>query len=810
VKNGIAGRDFESRVWQRALDRGLLSPGQVNACLKESDQDAPTLRLTEVLVSKGFLRPDQVRQLRGELVLAEPEAPEEVRKASRNAKNLIGRYVIVEELGRGGMGVVYRAWDGDLRRFVALKMLTGPWDDEDLARFRREAQSAAALRHPNIITVYEIGDSDEMPFIALELIEGPTLHSRKLPPKKAAETMIVVARAVDAAHRRGIIHRDLKPHNVMIDAQGEPRVMDFGLAKPVQSSSQITMSGTVVGTPAYMSPEQAQGRAREVDQRSDIFSLGAMMYELLTGRPPFGGKTPLETLTAVVKLDPVRPRKLAPAVPRPLEAVILTCLDKDRRKRYPSAEALARDLERFLRGEKVTAKMARSPGRLIFAVSAGIAFAAGMAALFWTPAPAPLPPLPPPPPLPARPVAVDRKALDDGLRLLEESRLDLFRANADLEQTRRTLVKAEGLFDEALRKDPASGPALLARGQVRDRLHRPEEALADFTRAIEKMPSSPSAWLAHGRLLLDRYMDEMVTASWQESMIPEELLQRRLRATEDFLKARSLGASEGDLPYLEAVLAFTEEKFARAVERVAQALPTAARPEEFLKLRGDVRMVQSARMRDLREQQELVRAALADYTDALRLRVNYIGALRMRGGASWYAGKAELALADFQSVLRLNPGDSQALSDLGTYYQRAGKTEMAEDHFARAIAADPRNFRAFSNRASIRLSQKRLAEAKADAEQSLRIRPDYIAAMNNLAAVHYLLGDRDEALRRFDEILTRAPLLTRARSSRAVIHYEAGHWKEALQDFERAAAEDSTVDPRYRAWMDDCRKRLAR
>jgi serine/threonine-protein kinase len=810
VQNRIVDQSFESRVWQRALDRGLLSPRQVNQALKESDLSAPTLRLTEILVSKGFLRPDQVRELRADTVLAEPEAPGEVRDAARNAKNLMGRYVLLGELGRGGMGVVHRAWDGDLRRYVALKMLSGPWDGEDLARFRREAQSAAALRHPNIITVYEIGDSDETPYIALELIEGRTLHGRKLPPRKAAELMRVVARAVEAAHRRGIIHRDLKPHNVMIDAQGQPRVMDFGLAKPVRSSSEITLSGTVMGTPAYMSPEQAQGRAREVDHRSDVFSLGAMMYELLTGQAPFGGKTPLETLTAVVKQNPVSPRKLAPQVPRPLEAVILTCLQKDKTLRYASAEALARDLERFLRGENVLARVPRSTGRLFFTVGAGIALAAGMAALCFSPAPEPLAPLPPPPPPPARPAAVDRAALDEGLRLLEESRLDLFRANADLEQTRLTLEKAEKRFDEALRQDPASGQALLARGQARERLLRPDEALADYANAIARMPSSPSAHLAHGRLLLERYLDEMVVASWQESGMPEELVQWRLRATEDFLKARALGASEGDLPYLEAVLAFTDEKPSRAIDRIALALQAAARPEEFLKLRGDVRMVQAQRNPDLREQRTLVLDAVADYSEALRLRANYLAALRMRGGAHWYSGRPDLALADFQAILRLHPRDSQALSDLGTYHQRSGRPEEALDYFDRAIAIDPRNYRAYSNRASIRLSQSRPAEAKTDAEQALKSRPHYLAAMNNLAAACYLLGEKNEALRRFDEILTQSPHLTRARSSRAVIHYEAGHWKEALQDLERAVSEDPSLESRYRGWIENCRQRLAR
>src|SRR5204863_4597785 len=212
-------QSFESRVWQKALDRGLLSALQINDCLKDHDSTAPTLRMTEVLVAKGFLNPEQVLEIRGELAGAEPAAPDEVRAAALDPRKLIGRYVVVRELGRGGMGVVYKAWDGDLRRYVALKVLAGPWDEEDLARFRREAQSAAALRHPNIITVYEISPSDECPYIALELIDGRTLDGRKLPVRKAAELMVVIARTIAAAHARGIIHRDLKPHNIMVYAE---------------------------------------------------------------------------------------------------------------------------------------------------------------------------------------------------------------------------------------------------------------------------------------------------------------------------------------------------------------------------------------------------------------------------------------------------------------------------------------------------------------------------------------------------------------------------------------------------------------
>jgi tetratricopeptide (TPR) repeat protein len=801
---------FESRVWQKALDRGLLSTRQVNDCLKESDSTAPTLRLTEVLVAKGYLNAEQVTEIRGQLATSEPEAPEEVRAAARDPRKLIGRYVILEELGRGGMGIVYKAWDGDLRRFVALKVLSGPWDEEDLARFRREAQSAASLRHPNIITVYEISPSDESPYISLELIDGRTLNGKKLTPRKAAELMIVIARAVEVAHRRGIIHRDLKPHNIMIDAEGRPRVMDFGLAKPVRSSSQITMSGTIVGTPAYMSPEQAQGRHREVDQRSDIFSLGAMLYELITGKTPFGGKTPLETLTAVVNRNPISPRKLAPAIPRPLEAVILTCLHKDKTRRYSSSEALARDLERFLKGEKVLAKIPVSPGRLIFALSAGIAFAAGLFAL-WRPEPRPAVPLPPPPP-PA-PVArvVDRTRLLLGQKLLDDAKLDPYRAGVNLATTQTKLADSERCFDAALKIDPESGAAFLGRGEARSRLNRQEAALSDFAEAVRRMPASPAVYLARGRVLLEHFLRELGLASWMKSDLPEIFFKWREQARADFRKARELSPSRNDLSYLEACLAYADDQYDRAIELASLAMPTAEHPEEFYKLRGDAYAVRSTTETDPAFKASSMKKSLEDYGQAITLRANYTDAYRTRGAMLWVLGRADEAFADFQAVLAMNPEDSRALSDIGSFHHHANQLEMALGYFTRAIAADGRNFRALTNRGSMLLQRNQVAEARKDLEEALKLNPHHLATQFNLAVAVYKQGERGDALRRLDEILARTPKFAKALVIRGVIHYEGGQWKEALEDCERAQAIDpSSVEGTGRTVIENCRKRLGR
>jgi predicted Ser/Thr protein kinase len=243
------------------------------------------------------------------------DIPEEVTSAQKIAKNIVGKYVVVKELGRGGMGVVYKAWESGLRRWVALKMLAGAGGKEDLIRFRREAQTAASLRHPNIVGIYEVGEVGDKHVIAMEYIDGYSLAGEKIPAPKAAAIMAEVARAVEFAHSKGIIHRDIKPHNIMIDREEKSFVMDFGLAKSLQGNSQITMTGTVVGTPSYMAPEQAAGKIALVGKTSDVYSIGAVLYEVLTGLPPFKGPNPVETLRMVVHEEVVPPSRLNPAVP---------------------------------------------------------------------------------------------------------------------------------------------------------------------------------------------------------------------------------------------------------------------------------------------------------------------------------------------------------------------------------------------------------------------------------------------------------------------------------------------------------------
>ncbi len=289
---------------------------------------------------------------------------------SGSAVRVFGDYELLGEPTHGGMSVVYRGVQRSLNRPVALKMLRGGTlaDLDDVRRFRLEAEAVANLDHPNIVPIYEVGERDGFRYFAMKLIEGTSL-ARSLAearpnPKVAANLMVTVARAIHHAHQRGILHRDLKPANILIDALGQPHVTDFGLAKRVEGNSELTQSGAIVGTPSYMAPEQAAGQNKAVTTSTDVYGLGAILYALLTGKPPFKGDSMLDTLEQVRKQPPQPPSGAGRDVDRDLETICLKCLEKEPERRYASALALAEDLERWLRGEPTLARPLSRPARL--------------------------------------------------------------------------------------------------------------------------------------------------------------------------------------------------------------------------------------------------------------------------------------------------------------------------------------------------------------------------------------------------------------------------------------------------------------
>ncbi len=271
-------------------------------------------------------------------------------------------YEIIREIARGGMGVVYEAWQHSLSRRVALKVILGAQlrSSSEIARFRAEAEAVAKLDHPGVVPIYEIGELDNTQFFSMGLYPKGSLvdqYATERPnPREAARIVAEVAEAMQFAHSRNIIHRDLKPGNVLLDDNGQAKITDFGLAKDAEKDSGLTLSGTILGTPAYMAPEQARGQQESVGQAADIYALGGILFFLLTGEPPFVGETPLETIQQVIAVEPRSPASIEPNVDRDLSTVALKCLQKAPEKRYASAQDVANDLGRWLRHEPINAR----------------------------------------------------------------------------------------------------------------------------------------------------------------------------------------------------------------------------------------------------------------------------------------------------------------------------------------------------------------------------------------------------------------------------------------------------------------------
>jgi len=308
-------------------------------------------------------------------------------------------YELLKEIGRGGQGVVYRARQKSLNRTVALKVIgASRWASEaHLKRFRLEAEAAASLNHPFIVPIHEIGERDGCCYFSMNLVEGGQLDEvvrrKPIPIRGAAQLVAKLARTVHYAHEHGILHRDIKPGNILLDAEGEPHLTDFGLARLVETESDVTRSTDVLGTPSYMAPEQAGSDGAAITSATDVYGLGAVLYQLLTNRPPFAGRTTYETVRLVLETDPRQPRLLNPKVDRDLSTICLKCLEKDPRRRYPSALALAEDLERWLGREPIRARPAgfvtygrkwlqRNPTTAV-AVASLIALVAAVGVIIW-------------------------------------------------------------------------------------------------------------------------------------------------------------------------------------------------------------------------------------------------------------------------------------------------------------------------------------------------------------------------------------------------------------------------------------------
>jgi tetratricopeptide (TPR) repeat protein/tRNA A-37 threonylcarbamoyl transferase component Bud32 len=692
---------------------------------------------------------------------------------------VVAGYEILEELGRGGMGVVYLARQLKLHRPAALKMvLAGAHAGaHQLARFYTEAEAVARLQHPHIVQIYEIGESDGLPFLSLEYVSGGSL-ARKIggkpqPPRDAAEVVEQLAEAMAAAHAAGIIHRDLKPANVLLTRDGQPKITDFGLAKRLEDDSSQTKSGTLMGTPSYMSPEQANGQVPLIGPLSDLYALGAILYELLTGRPPFVGPTMLETLTQVRNDEPVPPTRLQPKVPRDLETICLKCLQKEPRQRYEGAAALADDLHRYLGGEPIKARPVgrferawrwcrRNPrvavlsacvGALVLAVAASLVViavrlgrereavaeartAAGQRLEQAAEAAA----------------GGDYRRAQDLLRrsdTLLGSHPDLADVRAELETlTAQVDVYAE--FRELL--DSARFACRFGSRRLQEEGRRHCHQLLALYDAIEGRTGRGAAGLPP----LDDRQQTLFREDVFEAFLTAAQVERDLAAgggaeAERKAARQALGwlnRAEQILPGTRALRVYRAPCWGLLGDRAADqadvkralATPPASAVDHFWHGFATYQRGGEARARkDLKAAHDFYRLAMAEYAEFLRLRPDHFwGYFNWANCHAQINERADLydALIGFTACMRLRPDFPWPYNNRGTVLHRLGQNELAVADFTAALARNEHYAEAYANRGLAYLALKKTDLALKDFGRAVALNPDYAPAYTERAAIY--------------------------------------------------------------------------
>jgi serine/threonine-protein kinase len=636
-------------------------------------------------------------------------------------------------LGRGGMGVVFKARHLKLNRPVALKMLlAGAYaEPEQLARFRREAEAVAALRHPNIVQIHDAGEVAGRPYFTMECVEGGTLsHSlagRPQPPQRAAGLVATLASAVQFAHKSGFIHRDLKPANVLLTADGVPKITDFGLARPIASGPQVTRSGDFLGTPSYMAPEQARGRASAVGPAADIYALGAVLHEVLTGRPPFEGETAAETIHKVIGEEPAPPSRLNPNVSRDLDNICLKCLQKSPSRRYASAQDLADDLHRFLDGKPVLARPVgllerarkwarRRPAAALLVMVLLVVGAVAAGTALW----------------------------------LREQEANRRAAKAQRQgQAREALKTAFGRADD-LRREERWKEALVVLADS-----SPHLAEADSLDLEEKLRKAISDF---------RIAKDLESARESYPLLHDGTIDFAQRAKE-FLKA-----------FEHAEFSLDDD-----AETVAAHIRGSAIRDQLVAALDDRAVVASMLGDKPLVERFLTIARLADSESPWRY--------RFRDSSNWQKSERlqELAATAFTSS---PPPTEHQLALLGLLLKSQGDWGQSAHLLGEACRRQPRNFWVHREMGFVLTLLSRHQEAAGYFRVALSLRPDNAAAHEGLAFCLAYVGQSDEAIGEYRRAVECAPNNARTRVSLVEAMAKAGYWKEAEAECNRALEVD--------------------
>ncbi len=819
-----------------------LSAEEIEAAQEECRRPGDSGRIGEVLLRQGLLSPRHYLEILDRL-----HAPEEpgVRK--------VGRYRLLREIARGGMGIVYEADDPELKRRVALKVLRhGDAAPETVRRLHREASIAAQLRHANIVTVHEVGvaegpEGEPTHFIAMDYIEGPTLAALMGEGRTAKPELMrmleEVARAVGHAHEKGIVHRDLKPANVLVERGGRVMLTDFGLAKAESFVTKLTGTNELLGTPQYMAPEQAEGRVREVDARTDVHALGVMLYEILTGSLPFRGRTAVEVYTKIVREEPARPSSLNRTIARDVEIICLKAMSKEKNRRYRNATEFAEDLGRFRRGEPIRArppsvffllrrKLARQPvlvaasiaalaGAFTTAVTVGQvvrrrefdrsrdsaqrAFAEGE----WGRAMVEC----------DRALGIRPDPALEGIR--EESRARLRTVEAEEEGRRRYLAfQGEWIPRLQAKIEKSRTMFYIPNANVRAHLEELEKALLEF----ESFAADP-AFRSHSEVWATIGMGWYVLGDLARA--EEALLEAAHRSPDDARVAAYLGRvyldrsliarlrdSEDPSPNSEIhkMLAQASRHFRRAIRGWEGATPIELHlarihqseddqhhqncrlAREGVETFGDAPGVEEfwVALAMLRHGSD--RDPIVDLTKAVQIRPYAPWLFLFRGELYHEGGRNREALTDYGKSIEQDPRLYWAYTGRGVLHHQMGRWEEAISDFTAALHIRPGFSMAYAGRASARLERGDSIGALQDLEEALRFNPDYVPAYTKRARLRALLKDHAGAFLDATLALHRQPRNRYALAIRARTRVRLGDLRGALTDFAEAIESDP-ADP---------------
>ncbi|HST30321.1 MAG TPA: protein kinase [Chthoniobacterales bacterium] len=668
-----------------------------------------------------------------------------------------GDYELLEEIGRGGQGVVYRARQKSLNRIVALKVIAlGHFaSTPHLKRFRHEAESAAKLEHPQIVPIYEIAERDGSCYFSMKFIEGGRLdelvETGPMPPRLAAELLVKIARTVQFAHEHGILHRDIKPGNVLLDKKGEPHLTDFGLARLIEQESTITNSFDVLGTPSYMAPEQAAGRAKELTPGADVYSLGAVFYHLLTGEPPFAGGTTYETIRMVLETEPRNPRLRNSKVDVDLATICLKCLEKQPEKRYQTAAALVDDLERWLQDKPIQARPAtvfkrtrKWVRRHRTSVALGLAAAAvGVmaAVMIWN--------------------AGWNQPLPSGIAVLPFENLSEDKENAYL---------VDGIQDEILtRLSKIADLKVISRTSTQNYKSRPEN-LRDIARQLGVAHILEGSVQKSGEAV--RVNVQLIKAA-NDSHFWADTYDRRItdifsvetdvaRAIADQLRAKLTGQED-------QVIADKPTGNAKAYDAYLRGLAYSQRPtyvptnslaaQKYFReaLRLDPKFALGWALLAYVDAREYITRnlettlALREETrraaeTALTLQPN-LGEAVLAKGYYHYACQKDYKTAEryYEQARQLLPNSSRIPELLAYAARRQGRWDQAESYFNEAERLDPRDVYLLTQHAQTHILRRRFPEALQKLEQVLNITPDDPDTLALMAAIAQAEGDLPRA-----------------------------------------------------------------